>query len=91
MTMDDLAYIFHGLYFFCSKISQAYAWREICISKLIRLAYRWKEIYVSYWHEVFTDWIHCEDLDLLKLSHANLKYNCKFIYCNVKLKSNIND
>ena len=47
--------------------------REICISKLIGLAYSWNKIYVSNLHKVFTDRTRCEDMDLINTQPCKLK------------------
>lgn len=44
---------------------------------IIGLANRWKDIYVSNLLEVFTE-TRREDVELSKLSHANIKRNSKF-------------
>ena len=69
----------------------AYTQREICIPKLIGLAYSWKDIYVSNLHEVFTDRSRCEDMDLLKTQPCKLKTQPQIhlLKCNTRFKGKV--
>ena len=50
----------------------AYLPREICITKLIGLAYIWNKMYVNDLHKVFTETCH-EDFDLSQTQRCKLK------------------
>ena len=69
----------------------AYTQREICISKLIGLAYSWKDTYVSNLHKVFTNRTRREDVDLLTTQPCKLKTQPQIhlFKCNTRFKGNV--